>query len=147
MRSVQPRNTVNSPPAHSTAQSTFSRSGLHCFYTNADSLRNKINDLQARIEAEKPDIIAITEVLPKNSPEPLQDCEFQIPGYNGLYHLSDGRGLALYTKNSLSATSVSFNNNFTESIWCRVNLRHHDSLLVGCVYRSPNSPTAKKHCK
>ena len=26
-----------------------------------------------------------------------------------------------------------------ESVWCRIKLRNNDSLLVGCIYRSPNS--------
>ena len=26
-----------------------------------------------------------------------------------------------------------------ESVWCEVRLRNNDKLLVGCIYRSPNS--------
>ena len=36
-----------------------------CFYTNADQLRNKLNEFERRIEELKPHIIAINEVKPK----------------------------------------------------------------------------------
>ena len=36
-------------------------------YTNADSLSNKIHELELLARERKYDVIAITEVLPKNS--------------------------------------------------------------------------------
>ena len=43
---------------------------LSCIYTNADQLNNKFNELQLLVKTHDPDIIAITEVKPKN-------CRFQ----------------------------------------------------------------------
>ena len=42
---------------------------LTCIYTNADSFLNKFDEFKNRylMDSEKPDIIAIIEVLPKNS--------------------------------------------------------------------------------
>lgn len=42
--------------------------GLHCFYTNADSLPNKFDEVKARVQntTEKYDIIGVTKVYTKN---------------------------------------------------------------------------------
>ena len=40
---------------------------LSCIYTNADQLNNKFNELQLLVHAQKPDVIAIIEIKPKNS--------------------------------------------------------------------------------
>ena len=50
----------------------------------------------------------------------------------------------LYTKTSLQATLVNLqtncgNRSFQDSVWCEIRLRGTDKLLVGCIYRSPNS--------
>ena len=38
---------------------------VKCFYTNADQLRNKLDELNLQISLEEPDFISVTEVLPK----------------------------------------------------------------------------------
>ena len=52
-----------------------------------------------------------------------------------------GRGVVLYFKDFLRVQSVEVLNNFKfeESIWLRIHLKGNDSLLVGCIYRSPSS--------
>ena len=56
--------------------------GLTCLYTNADSLLGKRDLLKHRIDELKPDIIAITESLPKNlsSSSLNTQVEYNIPG-------------------------------------------------------------------
>ena len=51
------------------------------------------------------------------------------------------RGVLIYTKCALKASPVDFGNScsFAESCWCEIRLGNSDKLLVGCVYRSPNS--------
>ena len=51
------------------------------------------------------------------------------------------RGVVIYTKNSLSASPSPMNDicTFDEHCWCEVRLENEDRLLVGCIYRSPNS--------
>ena len=49
---------------------------LLCFYTNADSLRNKFTEFQVRIRDCKPKIIGSTEVKAKNSWFNLNPAEF-----------------------------------------------------------------------
>ena len=45
-----------------------------------------------------------------------------------------------YVSNKLSVSEVTFNGcQHHEHIWISIKLMSHDSLLVGCVYRSPSS--------
>ena len=50
-----------------------------------------------------------------------------------------GRGVAIYVKSSLNAHYVSFETDFNESIWCKVQLNRSYTLLISCVYRSQSS--------
>ena len=43
----------------------YSDSGLEYLYTNADQLLNKIEELKMHIADDEPDVIIITEVIPK----------------------------------------------------------------------------------
>ena len=56
-------------------------------YTNADTLTNKFDELKTSINNEKPELVAITEVLPKNSQFLVQEQELQIEGYNSVSNL------------------------------------------------------------
>ena len=44
---------------------------LKCFYTNADQFVNKRDDLLMMISDDRPDLILITEVIPKNKSKQL----------------------------------------------------------------------------
>jgi hypothetical protein len=57
--------------------------GLHCIYTNADSLPNKFDELKARVQntTEKYDIIGVTEVYTKNCRYSPGKAELQLLGY------------------------------------------------------------------
>jgi hypothetical protein len=54
-------------------------------YTNADSLFNKLGELQTLISEKKYDIIAITEIFPKNQNLDYNDNLWNIPGYTFHY--------------------------------------------------------------
>ena len=56
-----------------------------------------------------------------------------------LSNINEGRGVAIYTKKSLNADAVKVETPFKESVWCKIQLQNHDSLILGCLYRSPNS--------
>ena len=53
---------------------------LTVFYKSADNLISKRNKLYYLITSVKPEIICITEILPKNAFLPVDDCELQIQG-------------------------------------------------------------------
>jgi hypothetical protein len=120
---------------------------LSCFYSNVDSLFNKRNELLARIATAPPDIIALTEIYPKCFN--LANCsesELYIDNYDmflGKTCKNTKRGVALYVKSSLNAQPVDnlSDDIYRESVWCELNLKNSDKLLIGCIYRSPDKST------
>ena len=117
-------------------------SNLRSFYTNIDSFVNKREEFLMRIADVSPDIIGLTEMKPKNPRYLLQEAEIGIDGYECWPAISSsGRGVAIYTKTALQAMAVTPlpDCSFKDAIWCEIRLCRGDKLLVGCVYRSPNS--------
>jgi hypothetical protein len=113
---------------------------LLCFYTNADSIVNKRAELQVVIAQHAPDIICITEYAPKNSN--IAESELQVEGYDMFLNSNAyKRGVLIYVKKLLQASPSEVTNlcDFDENIWCEINLAGSDRLLIGCIYRSPNS--------
>jgi hypothetical protein len=116
--------------------------GLTCFYTNADSLLNKLAEFKTIIQNNKPQIIAITELKPKTNRFTLAPVEISIPGYDQFHsNLEPGRdrGCILYVKKELNPNIYPVDSDHTDAAWCEVSLLNNDKLLIGCVYRSPNS--------
>ena len=115
-------------------------SNLKIIYTNADTLTNKLDELKMIIETKQPDIIAITEIYPKTKIFELDISTFYIKGYQKYTNQEDaGRGVIIYVKDDLNSSSVEFGNDKIESIWTKIKLSNNDILLIGCIYRSPNS--------
>jgi len=106
---------------------------------------NKRTELLLYIAQVNVDIILITEVLPKSTRTPVDIAEIKLPGFdchtnfNGDTHL--GRGVAVYIRDSLNSSKCAMTLNFEESVFCEIALKGTDKLLVGCIYRSPNSTT------
>jgi len=59
------------------------RHNLICWYTNADTLTNKMAELRIRVRDanEKPHLILVTEVKPKNSRYQTTEAEIDIASY------------------------------------------------------------------
>lgn len=117
--------------------------GLNCLYTNADSLSNKLYELKGRVQEAKHglDIIGITEVYPKKCRFLPGKAELQLDGFELFLSEGDGnkRGVAIYINEQLKAEEIKISSNYIESVWVKIKLRGSDELLVGCVYKSPNS--------
>ena len=116
------------------------------WYTNADTLHNKLPELRNRIKHAKspPSIIAITEVKPKNTRHPLTEPEIKTDGFDLFtknIEQSTGRGLALYVKPELKAYEVIPEVTYEETLGVVVHLSNNLSMLVSCMYRSPSSTT------
>ena len=62
-------------------KSEVGRSSLRFFYTNADQFINKREDLLARIADDEPDVILITEVIPKCQSNPIAPALLHLDGY------------------------------------------------------------------
>jgi hypothetical protein len=136
------------PPKIRTAKLTPSGlPSMNILYTNADQLnQGKMSELQQRIITEKPMIIAITEVKPKNTSKKLTLQDFVIPGYSlhpRNLENETGRGIAVYTHESInrSVIQIQLESKFEEECLLEIRLRGGDILLFGCVYRSPTTST------
>ena len=78
--------------------------------------------------------------LPQNHLYELDKDFFQLEKYDiFINNLQSSRGVIIYIKNTLNATNVQINSDFTEHIWANINLKNQDSLLVVCLHRSPSS--------
>jgi endonuclease/exonuclease/phosphatase family metal-dependent hydrolase len=116
-------------------------------YSNVDSLLNKRDELNARLAAESPDIIALTEVYPKNFDlSTLATSELVIENYDmylGVTSEVSKRGVILYVKDALNSQPMEelSSDPYRESVWCELKLKGGDRLIVGCVYRSPERST------
>ena len=121
-----------------------SREGLSLYYTNADNLLFKLDELKVRIELISPDILIITEIYPKTEKSTnITAEELQIENYT-LYRsnvMDNSRGVAIYVKDNISSTlnTELTNHIFSESVWVNIQLSKTDTFLVGGVYRSPQS--------
>ena len=123
---------------------TYMHEGLTVLYTNADNLINKMDEVRARVVVTNPDIIIIIEVYPKtcDSTEILP-VELNIIGYICFRSnvKKTSRGAVIYVKNIISAEQRNnlSDSNFLESVWVDVNINKKDKILIGGIYRSPNS--------
>ena len=120
---------------------TFTSEFCRVIYSNVDSLLNKKSEVLSSIDQTKPDIIAFTEIRAKNQLFIPLDSEYEILGYDMFLSRGVGRGIVLYFKQELNAEECyEFNtHNFKESLWCTFKDGNNKKVLVGCVYRSPNS--------
>ena len=118
---------------------------LSVIHTNCQSAMNKRSEIIALVDSQSPDILALTEFGAASS---VGDGELGINDYS-LYrgnHSSGGgglgKGVALYVKDTLnhSACLALESVEFDCSTWCSVLLSDGKRLLIGVIYRSPNSP-------
>ena len=82
------------------------------WYTNADTLtKDNIQELKDDINASSPpDIIAVTEIKPKNYTKELQIVEYKIDGFEfksvNLKYRGSTRGIGIYFRKSLKCSKV-----------------------------------------
>ena len=73
----------------------------------------------------------------------IQNVELQIKGYN-LYCSrveKNSRGVIIYVKEVIRSDQnlVLTNYEFNESVWVNIYLQNERKILIGGIYRSPNS--------
>ena len=98
------------------------------------------DECKARISTSKPDIMAITELYPKSG---HSNFNLSIPGYKTIQNNPKihQRGVCILVNSNIPAykDDILSSTLFSESVWCRIPLTGNDCLLVGVIYRSPNS--------
>jgi hypothetical protein len=111
---------------------------LNCVYTNATSLGNKINELEARlIQMGRPHLVGVAETWFSKSSAP------QLSGYVLYQKDREGRGggVCIYVRNDLDSMEVidlQLRKDLVEQIWCGIKIGS-DRILAGCIYRKPDS--------
>ena len=95
-----------------------------------------------------PDVILVTEVLPKAQVNPIAPALLELPGldcftsFDPSTHNLGGRGahgICIYIRHELHAAEISFPGMcFKEQLWLKIKLQGSDSLASGCIYRSPS---------
>ena len=118
--------------------------GMRMLYSNMQSMNNKIGELRALIEIEKPDIVALTETWTNES---VSDAYIQLKGYEMVVR-SDrkdttggrGGGIAVYTK-GVHAWNEEAETMFNQC--AHVKIKNRKQLInLYVIYRSPNSTVA-----
>ena len=95
--------------------------------------------IEIRIRNHNPDVIGFTEINIKNATHgQISEKEVQFEGYDAYVNLK-GRGTVLYIKEHLISVNLQLNAVDDSSIWGEIPLKNKDKLIVGVVYRSPNS--------
>ena len=103
-----------------------------------------MTELKKLVERQKPLVIAVCEVKPKHRKSGRSEKDYEIPNYTlhppNLYN-NDGRGIAVYTHQSLDKSTIQIrsNQNFQEVCLLKIRLRGGDTLLFECCYRSPTT--------
>jgi exonuclease III len=116
---------------------------IPCYYTNAQSIVNKLEEFETVINEVKPMIIGITETWGN---EDVSEAYLKLDGYQVPYR-NDRKdrkgGVCLIVHESLKAVLCEdlTLSNFEESVWCKIDVGNNDTLLVGTVYRSTSSPS------
>ena len=123
--------------------------GLKVLYTNIDGFPNKADELLLRVEDDKPDIIVLTECIPKAQCKPLSLACFSVGDEFTAYvnfdpelenmGLLGKRGVEILVRRELNPSEVKFTSHFGEALWIKIKLEGNDELLLGVIYRSPSA--------
>ena len=114
---------------------------FQCYYTNIQSVKNKFDEFEDRINSIKPLIIGLTETWLK--PE-IQDAEVFLRVYE-LFRCDrpvvNGGGALMYIHESLSSNPCSQLDEIglEDAVFRIINLNERNSLLVAVIYRSTSS--------
>ena len=113
-------------------------SNLRVWSFNAQSLCNKFVEFRESIDQFKPKIIGICESWINDG---IPEGDYKIEGYKCYMKNRErgrGGGVMIYVDEKLESYECDWMNDVGESCWCYIK-SGCDKILVGIVYRSPNS--------
>ena len=118
---------------------------VNCYYTNAQSINNKLSEFELNIDTFRPKIIGITESWCREGG--TLEGAISLPEYEMFRddrEIGRGGGVLLYIHDSLKPKKFKEleNHGFENSVWAEICLGGGDTLLVGLCYHSPNSSAA-----
>ncbi|KAK4816220.1 hypothetical protein QYF61_013458 [Mycteria americana] len=111
---------------------------LKCIYTNARSMGNKQEELEAIVQQDSYDLVTITEMWWDDS----HDWSAAMDGYKLFRRDRQGRrggGMALFLRDYFSCVELSNYDDKVESLWVRMRGKANKAdILLGVCYRPPN---------
>ena len=99
---------------------------------------------------DKPDIIMVTEVIPKAQCQPISPALLSISGYTFYTNFyvslpklgrSGKCGICVFVSDVFIVSQISFSPSSLEQVWIELRLVGSDKLLLGCIYCSPSGDT------
>ena len=92
------------------------------------------------IEKDQSMIITLSEIKPKRQYD-FNIAEHNIHGYTLSVNNKIKRGVAIYAHVSLNTQLFNTLNDigFEESVWCQFSTLNNTKVLLGCIYKSPNT--------
>ena len=113
------------------------REKLNIFYTNTRSLNNKMEELEAKVDSEEYDIVAVSETWFKEE----SNWRTGLEGYK-VYWCDRkeriGGGVAIWVKDSIASRErgdIKEGINVEDSVWVEIRDCKNSKILVGCFYR------------
>ncbi|KAK4810944.1 hypothetical protein QYF61_013352 [Mycteria americana] len=117
---------------------TWTTAQLKCLYTNARSMGNKQEELEAVVHQENYDMVAITETWWDDS----HNWSAAMNGYKLFRRDRRGRrggGVALYIRECLDSLELNDGDDRVECLWVRIRGKANKAgIVVGVCYRPPN---------
>ena len=115
---------------------------LNCIFMNADTITNKMAELNLLVCEQTPDIIGVNEVLAKNFNRQIYLEECTLNNYEMVAHTSisasKGRGTILYIRKGINYKQIDVlykGHEFQESVYVEISLADNNTLLCACMYR------------
>ncbi|KAK4829727.1 hypothetical protein QYF61_006188 [Mycteria americana] len=122
----------------SSMKETRTTAQLKCLYTNARSMGNKQEELEAIVHQENYDMVAITETWWDDS----HNWSAAMDGYKLFRRDRRGRrggGVALYVRECLDSLELDDGDNRVECLWVRIRGKANKAdIVVGVCYRPAN---------
>ena len=119
----------------------FKSAKLNCIHINADTLTNKLSELQFLLKDKNPDIVGISEVLPKNFKNDIHPEYFNMEGYTMETNINDTnkklvRGCIMYIKNGLDYKTIDID----------VQPQKFEEYISSVFYPAPRAPVICTPC-
>ncbi|KAK4810956.1 hypothetical protein QYF61_013364, partial [Mycteria americana] len=122
----------------SSMKETWTTAQLKCLYTNARSMGNKQEELEAIVHQENYDMVAITETWWGDS----HNWSAAMDGYKRFRRDRRGRrggGVALYVRECLDSLELDDGDDRVDCLWVRIRGKANKAdIVVGVCYRPPN---------
>ena len=98
-----------------------------------------MNDLETHIHEREPDVMVITEVIPKAQSSAIPRVCLHVDGYSEYLNfdcglcgeVQQGRGIAVYAKKSLSAYEVKAEVDYRDPLWLKIQVDNRITCYLG----------------